>query len=564
MGSPSSKQSARSTRYSDSERGKHESERAAAADRGVHESTVAPRAGAEEGNTDTQRPPVTVGAELLTIEALFEIAVGRAPVRLDPSAPYRARLEKGVRLLQDAIDRGERIYGVTTGFGDSCVNPVAIEDGAALARNLVRYHNCGTGRLLDVPETRAVVAARLASLSRGHSAVRPHVLQALADLLNRDISPCIPEEGSVGASGDLTPLAYVAGALSGEGIVSFRGERFPAAQALGCAGLEPVTLEPREALALMNGTSAMTGIAALGFVRARRLARSSAALTAMSVEALRGDPDQYDDRIFALKPHPGQRAVARWIRDDLGPPLPPRADGARLQDRYSLRCAPHVIGVLADVLPLARSFLEVEIGSVNDNPIIDLDSGDILRSGNFYGGHVAQASEMLKTSVANIADLLDRQLALLCNPATSNDLPRDLVRVQGRGATAHHGFKAMQITASALTAEALKLTLPASVFSRSTESHNQDKVSMGTIAARDLRRILELTETVFCIHLLALCQAIDLRGGPRPGTRAALLHEAIRSLVPAVEDDRPMDVDIQRVIAAFRDDALPVGAADFG
>jgi histidine ammonia-lyase len=280
----------------------------------------------------------------------------------------------------------------------------------------------------------------------------------------------------------------------------------------------------------------------------------------MSVEVLRGDQGQYDDRIFAAKPHPGQRAVAKWIREDIGDWSPQRGDDVRLQDRYSLRCAPHVIGVLADVLPLARKFIEVEINSANDNPIIDLDTGDVLRSGNFYGGHIAQASDMLKTTVANVADLLDRQLALLCNPVTSNGLPRDLVRAEGRGASVHHGFKAMQITASALTAEALKQTMPASVFSRSTESHNQDKVSMGTIAARDLRRVLELTEAVSIVHLLAVCQAMDLRGGPRDGTRAALLYGAVRSRVPIVEEDRPMDVDIQRLLAALREDALPLGS----
>ena len=531
-------------------------------DRPLRESVVVPKRGTDGGISRTLAPSVTIGMQPLTIEALVDIAVRGAPVRLDSSASYRTRLNKGVSLLRDAIDRRERIYGVTTGFGDSCVNPVAPEDGTQLARNLIRYHNCGTGRFLDTAEARSVMASRLASLARGHSAVRLEVLEGLARLLNSGICPLIPEEGSVGASGDLTPLAYIAGALTGEAEVSYMGETLRGSKAIERAGLEPLALQPREALALMNGTSAMTGIATLGFVRARRVARFAAALTAMSVDALRGDPGQYDDRIFSVKPHPGQRAVARWIREDIGPSYPPREKDVRLQDRYSLRCAPHVIGVLADVLPLARNFLEVEINSVNDNPIIDLDTGDVLRSGNFYGGHVAQASEMLKTTVANVADLLDRQLALLCNPVTSNGLSRDLVLPEGRGGSVHHGFKAMQITASALTAEALKLCLPASIFSRSTESHNQDKVSMGTIAARDLRRILELTETVSIIHLLALCQAADLRGGPRQGSRSAVLHEAVRSYVPLVEEDRPMDIDIRRLLDAFRVDALPIGSPD--
>jgi histidine ammonia-lyase len=516
------------------------------------------------GHSESKPGEVIVGARPLCLEDVTDVALRGARVALDSSPPFRERLERGVRVLGDAISRGERVYGITTGFGDACLNDVSPRQGELLARNLFRYHQCGTGRRFDAAETRAILLVRLSALARGFSAVRPHVLEALAGLLRHDVLPCIPEEGSVGASGDLTPLAYVAAALAGEGTVLLRGRETAAAEALPLAAITPLALEPREALALMNGTSVMTAIATLGCVRARFVARAAAALTAAAVEALHGDAVQYDDRIFAAKPHPGQRAVARWIRDDLSPEPAPRAGDARLQDRYSLRCAPQVIGVLADVLPLARRFLEVEINSANDNPIVDPDTGAVLRSGNFYGGHVAQAADMLKTCVASVADLLDRQLALLCSPVTSNGLPRDLVSGEGAAAALHHGFKAMQITASALTAEALKLTMPASAFSRSTESHNQDKVSMGTIAARDLRRVIELTESVIAIHLLATCQALDLRGGPRQGGRAGVLHVAVRRLVPPLVADRPMDGDIRAVLAALRDGALPVGAADFG
>jgi histidine ammonia-lyase len=507
---------------------------------------------------------VTVGAAPLRLEDVARVALRAAPITLDASPTFRERLDRGARVLRDAVARGDRVYGITTGFGEACLNEVSAADGELLARNLFRYHSCGTGRRFDATETRAILTVRLAALARGCSAVRPRVLEALASLLEHDILPCIPEEGSVGASGDLTPLAYVAAAIAGEGKVAFRGEETSAQEALRCASLSPLALEPRESLAIMNGTSVMTAIAALGCLRARSIARTAAALTALAVEALHGDVGQYDDRIFVAKPHPGQRAVARWIRDDLGPELGPRSRDARLQDRYSLRCAPQVIGVLADVMPLARRFLEVEINSANDNPIVDPDTGDVLRSGNFYGGHVAQAADMLKTCVANVADLLDRQLALLCNPAMSNGLPRDLVYGEGSSAVLHHGFKAMQITTSALAAESLKLTMPASAFSRSTESHNQDKVSMGTIAARDLRRSVELTETVAAIHLLAVCQALDLRGGPPRGGRAAVLHAAVRHLVPPLVTDRPMDGDIDVVLSALRGGELPTGESDFG
>ena len=236
--------------------------------------------------------------------------------------------------------------------------------------------------------------------------------------------------------------------------------------------------------------------------------------------------------------------------------------GARVQDRYSIRCAPHVIGVLLDALVLFRPMLEIEINSVNDNPIVDADRDEILHGGNFYGGHVAFAMDGLKCAVANVADLLDRQMAMLCNPMTSHGLPANLVALEGTAHVAHHGFKAMQITASALTAEALKLTMPASVFSRSTESHNQDKVSMGSIAARDCQRVLELSETVAIVELLALCQAVDLRGPENCKRRSRILHGAVRALVPRNDGDRRQDVDISGLLALYRRGELPIGTAD--
>ena len=262
----------------------------------------------------------------------------------------------------------------------------------------------------------------------------------------------------------------------------------------------------------MNGTSVMTALGCLAFERALRLARWASALTAIACDAMRGNPAHFDARIFALKPHPGTQRAAAWIRADLARPGGASREPVRLQDRYSLRCAPHVIGVLLDALDFSRALLEIELNGVNDNPLVDPDTGDVLHGGNFYGGHVCFAIDGLKTAVANVADLLDRQLCLLCEPATSGGLPANLVAAAGPASVAHHGFKAMQITASALTAEALKLTMPASAFSRSTESHNQDKVSMGTIAARELpagararpRRWRPCTRS-------PLCQAVDLR-----------------------------------------------------
>jgi histidine ammonia-lyase len=312
----------------------------------------------------------------------------------------------------------------------------------------------------------------------------------------------------------------------------------------------------------MNGTSMMTGLACLAFERALSLARLSSALTAMASDVLRGNFSHFDARIFAVKPHPGQAACATWIRaalgDEAGTRLAPT--GARVQDRYSLRCAPHVIGVLLDALTALRPMMEIELNSVNDNPIVDAERDEILHGGNFYGGHVTFVMDSLKAAVANVADLLDRQMIMLCTPSMNAGLPADLVSPEA-GVT-HHGFKAMQITASALTAEALKLTMPASVFSRSTESHNQDKVSMGSIAARDCQRTLELAETVAAIELLALCQAVDLRGPASCTPGSQRLHAAVRGFVRRNDADRRQDVDIAAILTHYRAGTLPVAVTD--
>jgi histidine ammonia-lyase len=343
--------------------------------------------------------------------------------------------------------------------------------------------------------------------------------------------------------------------LVGEREVTLEGEVVSAAEAHAALGLEPLTLQPKESLAVMNGTSVMTGLACLAFERARALAALASSITAMTSQALHGNPEHFDDRIFALKPHPGQRACAAFIHDHLADR--PERKVARLQDRYSVRCAPHVIGVLVDALAPGRVTLEIELNSVNDNPIIDVAGGEVLHGGNFYGGHVCFVMDGLKNAIANVADLLDRQLALLCCPDTSDGLPENLIAGRGPERLAHHGFKAVQISASALTAEALKLTMPASVFSRSTESHNQDKVSMGTIAARDCLRVLELVESVAAMVLLADCQAVDLRGAGSFSSRTRRLYAFIRRGVPKVEIDRRQDLDIQHVLDLQRAGKLP-------
>jgi len=506
---------------------------------------------------------ILVGERPLRVEDVVALSRGAARVALDPDPAVRERIRASRRALEDRLREGAPVYGVRTGVGASVHQTLEDAQLEALPQNLLRFHGCGTGRVLEPDEAGAVVATRLASLARGYSGVREVLLERLCELLERRVLPCIPAEGSVGASGDLTPLSYLAALITGEREATLAGVAMPAAEALAAAGLEPLALAPKESLALMNGTSVMTGLGCLAFERALRLARLACALTAVASDVMRGNPAHFDARIAALRPHPGQVLAARWIREDLARgPTDPAPVAARLQDRYSLRCAPQIVGVLLDALRFAREVLEVEIHGVNDNPIVDPARGDVLHGGNFYGGHVGFALDGLKTAVANVADLLDRQLVLLCSRETSGGLPDNLVARQEADRATHHGFKAMQITASALAAEALKAAIPASLFSRSTESHNQDKVSMGTIAARDCLRILELGEHVAAIHALAVCQAVDLRGGEARALRSLELRDSLRKHVPMNVADRRQDLDIEAVVALQRSGRLAGGSPD--
>ncbi|MCP3984581.1 MAG: aromatic amino acid lyase [bacterium] len=465
---------------------------------------------------------------------------------------YRRRLRMGQQAVRSRLAEGNPVYGVTTGVGASVGNSIPQALQQEMPHQLLRFHGCGTGRILEQEEAAAVLVVRTASLARGHSGVSETLLERLCLALEHRLLPRIPAEGSVGASGDLTPLSYLAAMLIGEREATLGGRLLSANAAWAELGVEPIRLGPKESLALMNGTSMMAALGCLVWEQGQKLARLAAAITAIVSEVCHGNPDHFDARIFSWKPHPGTEQAAAWIREDLERDDALRRD--RLQDRYSIRCAPHVLGVLLDAASFAKELLEVEVNGVNDNPLVDPEQGDVLHGGNFYGGHVALAMDTLKTAIASVADLLDRQLTLLCCPETSGGLPENLVAQTGDGALVHHGFKAMQISASALTAEALKLTMPAAAFSRSTESHNQDKVSMGTIAARDGLRIAELTETVGSIAVLAACQAVDLRerDGQAPGRRAGLLRDAIRKVVPGLEQDRRQDDDIARVLDLHR------------
>jgi histidine ammonia-lyase len=379
------------------------------------------------------------------------------------------------------------------------------------------------------------------------------LLRFIDFFIQHAIVPLIPQEGSVGASGDLTPLSYLAGALIGERQVMYQGKVRPSIEVLAELGKQPYQFRPKEAIAIMNGTAVMNAVAALAFSRAEYLADLACRITAMNSIALKGNVYHFNRRLFELKPHPGQALAAEKIRDSL--PVETHSSvnpPARIQDNYSIRCAPHVIGLLYDMSGTLRNYIETEMNSANDNPLIDPETQSVYHGGHFYGGHICFAMDSLKNIVANLADLIDRQLALLVDAKYNRGLPPNLTGTRNN-LSCNHGFKAVQIAASAWTAEALKSSMPMSIFSRSTECHNQDKVSMGTIAARDCVRINKLTAQVMAASLLAAFQAIDIRLKKGELTmqnlgQAEKTYHEIAGFFSPLEDDRPLENDLRKTL----------------
>ncbi|GLG84973.1 aromatic amino acid ammonia-lyase [Acinetobacter sp. AOR15_HL] len=492
---------------------------------------------------------LTVGEQPLSIEDVVSVARGECLVALPKSSSWRGLIQKGADFLDQLLEEEGVIYGVTTGYGDSCLVEVPLHQVNELPLHLSRFHGCGLGENLDVITARAVVVTRLCSLARGYSGVSLALLERLVWLLNENVIPVIPSEGSVGASGDLTPLSYIAGTLIGERDVYIDGQITPVAQVYAEKGLQPLTLRPKEGLALMNGTAVMTAIACLNYKKAEQIALASTLITALNVLALEGNPSHFDEVLFAQKPHPGQQQIAKQLRDWLNSEVQTAHQSPRLQDRYSLRCAPHIIGVFEDSKVWLRQFIENELNSSNDNPLIDPVGMRVLHGGHFYGGHIAQAMDSLKIMIANIADLMDRQIAQLVDHKMNHGLPRNLTGATAERLPLNHGFKAVQIGVSAWTAEALKNTLAASIFSRSTECHNQDKVSMGTIAARDASRVITLTQQVIAALCCASVQAIHLKGltAQLSPTLQAFMQWTLQSFA-FVEEDRPLQTELQQIV----------------
>ncbi len=495
---------------------------------------------------------VEISDARVSIQDICSVTNEATVLKITEDSRFKEKINNGYQFLDKLLADNGHIYGVTTGYGDSVNRKVSVEQAYELPINLTRFHGCGLGDIFSIEDTRAIIAARIVSLSRGFSGVRYELLEKLQLLLDKNIIPVIPKEGSVGASGDLTPLSYIAAVLIGERKVHYQGEIKDTKDVFNALNIIPLVLRPKEGLAIMNGTAVMTAIACRAYERAEYLMNLCAKTTSLVSLALKGNKEHFDERLFQAKPHNGQQWVAGIIRNDLGTP-DKNENPIILQDRYSVRCAPHIIGVLADAMPHFKEVIENELNSANDNPLIDPENHRLLHGGHFYGGHIAYVMDSMKVLIGNLADLMDRQLALLLDVKFNHGLTSNLSYPEEGRASLNHGFKAVQIGVSAWTAEALKACQPASIFSRSTECHNQDKVSMGTIAARDCIRVLELTEQVQAAHILATVQAVSIREKLenkvlQKGDSVTRFMKDVLSDFNLVTEDRPLETDLRRYV----------------
>ncbi|ADL08225.1 histidine ammonia-lyase [Thermosediminibacter oceani] len=497
-----------------------------------------------------------VNGNNLSIEDVARVAIKGEKVEL--SAESKEKIEHSRRYVENMIERGEVVYGVTTGFGKFCNVVVSREDVKKLQINLIRSHSVGVGDYFPEEVVRAMMLLRINALAKGYSGVRLSTLMTLVEMLNKGVTPLVPCQGSLGASGDLVPLAHMVLVMLGEGEAIYEGKVLPGGRALELAGIKPLVLEAKEGLALVNGTQAMSAIGCIALVEAFNLSKAADICGALTFEALNGIVDAFDEKIHTARPHPGQvecaRNMARLIE---GSTLVTRQGELKVQDAYALRCIPQVHGATKDALRHVRHVLEIEINSATDNPLIFPDEEQVISGGNFHGQPVAINMDYMGIAVSELANISERRIERLVNPYLNEGLPAFLTKEGGLNS----GLMISQYTAAALVSENKTLASPASVDSIPSSANQEDHVSMGTIAARKAMMIVENTRNVLAIELLCAAQAIDLRfekmgdkGSLGKGT--ALAYEAVRELVAAVEEDRVLSGDVKILSELIRSGEL--------
>jgi len=509
---------------------------------------------------------IALNGHNLSIEDLWRVASLQAPCELSGQA--RPRIRRSRELVETLAAEPRAIYGINTGFGPLSGYRVSGEELGQHQINLLHHLTVGQGPLFSPAETRAIMLARANALARGYSGIREELIELLLETLNRGVLPEIPSEGSVGASGDLVPLAHMANLLVGFGDARVDGQRLPASEALRRVGLEPVVLQCKEGLALVNGTSVMTALAALAAHEAARVLHWMELLTACLFQALGGEPEVLCEQAHKARGFSGQSLVARRISDSLrthpafarridehqwGSQAKPVDPGAEVQDPYSLRCAPQILGAFQEALWHVEEVVTRELNASTDNPLIFPDTGMVIHCGNFYGQHIAMVSDYLRIGLIKLALLADRQLERLMNWRYSRGLPPMLA---GGLPGLNSGLAGAQLLATSLTAEARLLGVAASIQTIPTNANNQDMVSMGCTAAKMTRTALPLVWKLAAIEAIALAQAADLRGRKEVmGTDYDRLYDLVRSVSPPLESDRPLAEDIQRVTTLLQSEA---------
>jgi histidine ammonia-lyase len=486
----------------------------------------------------------------LTVAEVVRVARDRA-ARVAVDAAARAALLESRRLVEAAVASGQTIYGINTGFGKLANVRVAPDKLNQLQVNLIRSHAAGVGTPLPSEVVRGVMLLRANVLLRPTSGVRPELVEALVAMLNAAVIPLVPEQGSVGASGDLAPLSHIALALMGEGEVLGEAGTMSARQALDAAGLPPFVLAPKEGLAFINGTQAQTALLALLVHDARVLWRTAVGAAAMSLEALRGTPAPLDPRIHAARPHRGQSEAAALMRallTDSEIRESHRENDPRVQDAYSLRCAPQVMGAVLDAIRFAEETVAVELNASTDNPLV-FDDGEVISGGNFHGQPVAQALDVLAMTLTTLQAIAERRVERLVNPDLSQGLPAFLTDDPGLSS----GFMMVQITAASLVAESRAIAMPASIGSIPTDANQEDFVPMGMASAWKAQRILANAQRVVAAELLCAAQGLEFLSPLAPGRGVADLHRRLRGLTPGVPrlgPDRPPAPDLERLTRA--------------
>jgi histidine ammonia-lyase len=494
------------------------------------------------------RNAVLAGGDL-SLEELYRVVFDNVPVTLSQGA--RSAMEASRAVIERCLDAGAAVYGVNTGFGRMASTRISREEIRELQTNLVRSHACGIGAPLSEHETRAMMLLRANALAKGYSGVRPVLVERLCSLLERGVHPVIPSQGSVGASGDLAPLAHLAEVIIGEGEAIYQARKMTGAEALRLAGLAPLTLEAKEGLALLNGTQGMQSLLTLAVHAAEILVETADVAAALSLDALRGSPAAFDEKIGRVRPFPGHATTAANLRRLNEGSLireshrSPEVD-ARVQDPYCLRCTPQVHGAVRDALSQVKQVLSIERNSATDNPLVFAETEEVLSGGNFHGQPLAMAADQLAVALATLAGISERRTEQMTNPQSSQ-LPAFLVAKAGL----HSGFMILHVAAAALASESKALATPHSVDSIPTSANQEDYVSMGMSAARRLKPMLENVRNVIAIELLAAAQGLDFLAPLVTGPVAQKAREVVRFVSKFVEADRSLSRDIARVSAVI-------------